>query len=677
MERAAPMAYTALRLLSEHPDGIAFGDLWSLVQRAMPNLRDEWDRAGKSEVNLYDELQYISIDLTKAGLVTKRDRMWFPTPLTRYVLAQNVDAISILQSARNAYNYWKRNTDRFDRVRELAEAIPEGRWVDITEVARETGLKDETLVGWLQGERPTGWRRILDPGGHLPAAAHLGGDDRNQWLSILRTDGIDTEQGRADPTRRIPIGDLRDLVHRSDGEDAPRRAWLVRGSSVDGENLIRELWLPQGVCSLPASRLRDLPPGVSVERVREAIDVDYAHKNAQDRARLTAEYYAFLTRIREDDIVVTNDGAAVYLGTVTGAPSFVAGTAGRANLQRPVTWQNIGNPINYAELPDEFSARVANPDAQLIELTDFVEDLQRFFTDDAASPVALREVRLPDATEELAEELLIDRGWLQECVELLRERPQLVFYGPPGTGKTYLALHLAEHLAGGKPENVQLIQFHPAYSYEDFFEGYRPRTTGDGTIAFELVRGPFRRLAAAASDHPGDPYVLVIDEINRGDLAKIFGELYFLLEYRKRSVNLLYGSDDGQGFSLPPNLFILGTMNTADRSIALMDAAMRRRFSFVELHPDLPPVKDLLGRWLMRHEHDDTPARLLAELNNLIADRDFRIGPTYLMREAATTEEGLRRIWRTQLLPLLEEHHYGDGTDVRNRYDLDTLLARL
>ncbi|XRQ02689.1 AAA family ATPase [Actinomadura welshii] len=171
--------------------------------------------------------------------------------------------------------------------------------------------------------------------------------------------------------------------------------------------------------------------------------------------------------------------------------------------------------------------------------------------------------------------------------------------------------------------------------------------------------------------------MLIIDEINRGNLAKIFGELYFLLEYRNEPVNLLYGTEEDQGFTLPRNVIILGTMNTADRSIALVDAAMRRRFWFVELHPDEPPTSEILASWLKAEKLGDEPARLLAELNSRIEDRDFKVGPSYLMRKSVATEAGLARIWRTQILPLLEEHHYGDGTDVPARYGLDALRKHL
>lgn len=183
-----------------------------------------------------------------------------------------------------------------------------------------------------------------------------------------------------------------------------------------------------------------------------------------------------------------------------------------------------------------------------------------------------------------------DTAWLREVRDLLWDDRQLVLYGPPGTGKTYLALKLAEFLGGG-PEQVKLVQFHPSYAYEDFFEGFRPQEDPQTReVAFRLTAGPLRELADLASREGNRhiPHFLIIDEINRANLAKVFGELYFLLEYRNKSVRLTYSGDD---FALPPNLFVIGTMNTADRSIALVDAAMRRRFAFVELSPRTEPTR--------------------------------------------------------------------------------------
>ena len=184
--------------------------------------------------------------------------------------------------------------------------------------------------------------------------------------------------------------------------------------------------------------------------------------------------------------------------------------------------------------------------------------------------------------------------FLEETKTLLDDKNQVIFQGPPGTGKTYVAQKLSEHLAGSK-ERVTLVQFHPSYAYEDFVQGYRP-TLKDGQAGFELRNGPLTQIAKRAQDDPHGNYYLIIDEINRGNIAKIFGELYFLLEYREQEINLQYSDDEP--FSLPGNLYIIGTMNTADRSIALVDLALRRRFYFVEFHPDKWPIKGLLRRWL-------------------------------------------------------------------------------
>lgn len=279
---------------------------------------------------------------------------------------------------------------------------------------------------------------------------------------------------------------------------------------------------------------------------------------------------------------------------------------------------------------------------------------------------------LPFLTDAVAEGLLIGRAWLDEFVHLLNMRPQVILYGPPGTGKTFLAQSVAEALAG--PERVTFVQFHPSYAYEDFFEGYRPAGSGDGGVSLQLVPGPFRKVVDLARANPSEPYFLIIDEINRANLAKVFGELYFLLEYRDRSIDLLYSSgDSGPAFSLPANVYIIGTMNTADRSIALVDAAMRRRFAFLSLHPDDERLDLVLRQWLAERNLPADRADLFVELNRRIANKDMKIGPSYLMSSSVADEAGLDRIWRTSILPLLEEYHVGDSVDVKAKYGLAAL----
>lgn len=267
---------------------------------------------------------------------------------------------------------------------------------------------------------------------------------------------------------------------------------------------------------------------------------------------------------------------------------------------------------------------------------------------------------IPPVRAGLAEGLHLPQGFLEGLVEMLTEKRQVIFYGSPGTGKTRIALDLAEELTrdGGSTE---IVQFHPSYAYEDFVGGFRPLEDGSAAgVRYARVDGPLREIARAAAADPAHPHVLIVDEINRGNIPKIFGELLFLLEYRRHSVRLQYWPDER--FSLPDNLFLIGTMNTADRSIALVDAALRRRFYFVEFSPLAPPVRDVLRAWLGEHGLDEEPALLLDCLNREIGAEEFAIGPSYFLT-ADGVAPNLERIWAREIMPLLHEHYYGTDWD--------------
>ncbi|WP_404955435.1 DUF4357 domain-containing protein [Streptomyces sp. 147326] len=507
------------------------------------------------------------------------------------------------------------------------------------------------------------------------AAAVLTGSSTNGWT------GWKTEDGR-------PLGDF-----MPDASWGPNRAWLVRGSNVTGLDLVQRMWLPEGRVTLAASRLRQgVETGISKEQVRTLVQEDYestaTYSQKQD---LVEELHAFLSRMKPGDTVCTISGGRLYVGEITGEVEQTESEDHRSNLRRPVTWQDEG--YAYDELPEELQQKlsiqhdvVELTSVQAVidglgltdeELADEAEAIERDPSVEIPALAARRELELPEPTDELAAELLVHKtDWLREVRDLLWDDRQLVLYGPPGTGKTYLALKLAEYLGGG-PEQVKLVQFHPSYAYEDFFEGFRPQEDPETReVAFRLTAGPLRELADLASREGNRhlPHFLIIDEINRANLAKVFGELYFLLEYRNKSVRLTYSGDD---FALPPNLFVIGTMNTADRSIALVDAAMRRRFAFVELSPRTEPTSGLLRRWLESQKKDSEPAELLNALNARIDDPDFRIGPSYLMKKGVYRDGGLERTWRTKILPLLEEHHYGEGIDIEKRYGLAALRRSL
>ena len=264
-----------------------------------------------------------------------------------------------------------------------------------------------------------------------------------------------------------------------------------------------------------------------------------------------------------------------------------------------------------------------------------------------------------ETSAQLAKRLYLEpASKLQEIIALLDDRSQAIFYGPPGTGKTWVARELAKWLAGSE-DRVELVQFHPSYAYEDFIEGWRP--TEDGK--FELKAGPLKRLAKKAADDPDhQTFVLVIDEINRANLSKVLGELFFLFEYRHDEVTLQYSEEN---FSLPDNLKIIGTMNTADRSIALVDAALRRRFHFHPFFPDRPPIEGLLKRWLGEHRPElISVADLVDRANDLLEDRNMAIGPSHFMKKDLTDEK-VQQIWRRTVVPFIEDQFFDEPVRVK------------
>lgn len=263
-----------------------------------------------------------------------------------------------------------------------------------------------------------------------------------------------------------------------------------------------------------------------------------------------------------------------------------------------------------------------------------------------------------DHLDAAASDLLVDRSHLEEIRQLLQDKGQVILYGPPGTGKTFLAKRLARALAEDDPERFAIVQFHPATTYEDFVEGLRPKLTESQQITYDIEHGPLMRMADRAAKS-GAEHVLVIDEINRANLPKVLGELLFLLEYRDEAVHTLYRPE--VPFGLPDNLKFIGTMNTADRSIALIDAAMRRRFHLIPFFPDQGMMEGLLERWLKQHKRPAEigafVASVNAELRAELGDH-LLLGPSFFMKQDLS-EPALEKIWRYNVYPFLEEQFWG------------------
>jgi 5-methylcytosine-specific restriction protein B len=268
--------------------------------------------------------------------------------------------------------------------------------------------------------------------------------------------------------------------------------------------------------------------------------------------------------------------------------------------------------------------------------------------------------------KEALDELFMAKDELDAALAGLRRRRALLLQGPPGTGKTFLARRLAWLLLGAKDDNcIELVQFHPSYGYEDFVLGFRPGAGGQ----FGLVEGVLPLLCQRAAIDPEKPYFLLIDELNRGNVARIFGELLVLLEPTQRgpahALRLPYAPPEAPLFFVPENLYVIGTLNLADRSLAPLDYALRRRFAFVNMRPQFGGTLQLL-----LHEAQ-VPGQLaahlterMAELNQAIADDpelgpDFAVGHSYFCTPPANPKEAatwLRLIFEQEIGPLLADY---------------------
>lgn len=392
--------------------------------------------------------------------------------------------------------------------------------------------------------------------------------------------------------------------------------------------------------------------------MKEKIDPTRPYKNA---AHAT---WQFLQEMKPGDIVFAKKGmhSVIGRGVVTSEYIYDSEDPEYPNI-RKVNWTNTGD----WEHPGQAVMKTLT---DITSYTDYVAKLNALIdVNEDEDDVEPEETAFPEYTpEKFLEEVYMDGDSYDTLVELIRMKRNVILQGAPGVGKTFAAKRLAYSMMGCKDQNrVMMVQFHQSYTYEDFIEGFRPSSTSNN---FEIKKGAFANFCQKAAEEPDNEYFFIIDEINRGNLSKIFGELFMLIENDKRgnALQLLYSGDK---FSVPPNLYIIGMMNTADRSLAMLDYALRRRFAFFEMKPGFESEGFRDYKMAFANPKFDSLIDCVEKLNTVIAaddslGEDFCIGHSYFCNLSAITDKALSNIVEYEMVPLLKEYWYDEPIKVKD-----------
>ena len=427
-----------------------------------------------------------------------------------------------------------------------------------------------------------------------------------------------------------------------------------------GENA--HIWgecLEKGIMAIGWDEIGDLNQYASKTEMKQAMK---EHIDPSKPYTMAAHAtWQFAKEIKPGDIVFAKKGRATVIGRgiVQSGYAFDDSRADNKNV-RKVNWTHKG------EWPHPGQAAMKTL-TDITQYTDYVAELCAMFESDVEEDVEEHVTELkPYTAEKFLEEVYMDEESYRTLVELVKSKKNVILQGAPGVGKTFAAKRLAYSMMGVKdPSRVMMIQLHQSYSYEDFIMGFRPTEKG-----FELKRGAFYNFCKQAEIDSDNDYFFIIDEINRGNLSKIFGELFMLIEADKRGIELqLLYSDER--FSIPANVYIIGMMNTADRSLAMMDYALRRRFGFFEMKPGFDTDGFRAYRMALGSEKFNRLISCIESLNNAItADESlgegFCIGHSYFSNLKEVTDRALSSIVEFELIPLLKEYWFDEPVKVRD-----------
>ena len=399
----------------------------------------------------------------------------------------------------------------------------------------------------------------------------------------------------------------------------------------------------------------DLSQYSSRDQIRKALPAD------QNGPNNTLALWEFQNSIQPGDIIFAKRGRKEVIGRgrVTSEARHEPGRTGFPNV-RDVEWTDKGQ----WEHPGDAATKTLT---DITRYTDYVKDLESLFGDDPSEGTPVAE-HPPYSKEQFLKEVYLPEEKYDRLRSLLMRKKNVILAGPPGVGKTFSAKRLAYSIMGEVDKSrILTVQFHQSFSYEDFIMGYRPTESG----GFKLEYGPFYKFCSEAQkDETGKPYFFIIDEINRGNISKIFGEMLMLIEADKRGqiLRLLYRNEK---FSVPDNLHIIGMMNTADRSIAVLDYALRRRFGFFEMSPAFDSSQFKRQMEAQESEAFNALVATIKDLNREIESdptlgRGFAIGHSYLTlpEDTAPDETWLSSVVEDELIPLLDEYWFDEQSRV-------------
>ena len=441
-------------------------------------------------------------------------------------------------------------------------------------------------------------------------------------------------------------------------DTAATRYWLYAAgdSSANWESDYAE-----GIMAIGWSEMGDLTAYGSKEEMRTKMRWLYGDTGSYRNQVLAT--WQFANEIKPGDVIFVKKGLkkVVGRGIVEGEYTYDE-QRGEFCHTRRVRWTDKGE----WEHPDQYVLKTLT---DMTPYTDFLKKMQALFDEDKPEAFLDAEEKStasePYTAEDFLQDVYMDKNRYDTLVYLLETKKNVILQGAPGVGKTFAAKRLAYSIMGEKDTSrVQMVQFHQSYSYEDFIMGFRPTETG-----FTLKKGVFYEFCRKAAEDDR-PYFFIIDEINRGNLSKIFGELFMLIESDKRGVELQLLYADEQ-FSIPGNVYIIGMMNTADRSLAMLDYALRRRFAFFEMPPAFSSTGFQSYRTKINNIKFDRLIEAVERLNTEIAGDDslgegFQIGHSYFCTNINISDEWMQSVVEFELIPLLKEYWFDEPTKIKD-----------